>query len=389
MRSAILACLIVLPLAAASSAPAGLDSELQRARQDEQSAEAEAARLGRLAKSARDAAARLRAQRLAAAQAIGAAEAGISVADGELRLVKARQQALLADLRRRQQPTAGLLAGLAMMARRPPILVLAGNGSSDELVRVRVLLDSTIPVIRARTASLSRQLAAGTALQQSAIAARDKLQRSRSQLDRRRQEFALLEQRALQDAAASSGQALDAGDTAIASGETVETLASAAANARALSVMVASLQRMEPPPPRPVSVGNQSAPPPLRYMLPVEGPVTAGLGAVSASGVRSRGLAMATPRGRPVSAPGAGEIRFAGPFRDYDGIVIIDHGGGWMSLLVNVGTSLTVGQRVALGESLGRTLGPVEIELSRQGRRVSPAIIAGSSGTLSKGGKPS
>ena len=36
---------------------------------------------------------------------------------------------------------------------------------------------------------------------------------------------------------------------------------------------------------------------------------------------------MATPRGMTVTAPADGTIRFAGPFRDYDGVMIIDSGG--------------------------------------------------------------
>jgi murein DD-endopeptidase MepM/ murein hydrolase activator NlpD len=94
---------------------------------------------------------------------------------------------------------------------------------------------------------------------------------------------------------------------------------------------------------------------------------------------------MATSRGAPVVAPGAGIVRFAGPYRSENGIVIIDHGGGWMSLLVNVASELKRGQRVRVGEPLGRALGPIGVELSQNGRRFSPALIAGSSRTLSNG----
>jgi murein hydrolase activator len=67
--------------------------------------------------------------------------------------------------------------------------------------------------------------------------------------------------------------------------------------------------------------------------------------------------------------------------------VIIDHGGGWMSLIVNVSSPLKPGDKVRLGQALGRALGPLRVELSRNGRRFSPAIIAGSSQNLSKGAK--
>jgi septal ring factor EnvC (AmiA/AmiB activator) len=91
----------------------------------------------------------------------------------------------------------------------------------------------------------------------------------------------------------------------------------------------------------------------------------------------------------PLTAPADGSVKFAGPFRDYDGVLIIDHGGGWMSLIVNVASSLHAGDRVAIGQDIGRALGPLQVELSHNGRRISPALIAGSSQSLSKGTKGS
>jgi septal ring factor EnvC (AmiA/AmiB activator) len=100
--------------------------------------------------------------------------------------------------------------------------------------------------------------------------------------------------------------------------------------------------------------------------------------------VRSRGLTFATARGSQIVVPASGIVRFAGPFRDYDGIAIIDHGRGWMSLIVNVGSSLAPGAELKAGDRLGRALGDVGVELSHNGRHVSPALIAGSSAKLLK-----
>jgi septal ring factor EnvC (AmiA/AmiB activator) len=85
-----------------------------------------------------------------------------------------------------------------------------------------------------------------------------------------------------------------------------------------------------------------------------------------------------------VTAPADGVVKFAGPFRDYDGVLIIDHGGAWLSLVVNVASELRAGDRVLLGDPIGRALGPLQVELSQNGRRISPALIAGSSHSLSK-----
>jgi septal ring factor EnvC (AmiA/AmiB activator) len=286
-----------------------------------------------------------------------------------------------------QQPLASLLGGLAIMAQRPPLLAIADQGSSDEFVRVRVLLDATLPVIRERTSGLSGAVAAAARLQQEALAARTDAVRGRQELAARRQRFASLERAAIAFAERASGQALAADDAALAAGEQFEQLRGGAAGSRAAALAASELAREGPSRARPVP-GDRAAPAsPLRYVLPALAPVIDGLGAVSASGMRSRGITLATRRGAAVVAPADGVVRFSAPFRSYDAVLIIDHGGGWMSVLLNVASQAKVGARVRAGEPLGRALGPLGVELSRNGRRWSPALIAGSSGSLSKGGK--
>jgi septal ring factor EnvC (AmiA/AmiB activator) len=383
--------LVALPLLAAASAPVqpagvSLDDQLKQARSEQATAEAEAAKLEQAAAKAKGEAERLHAQQAAAAQALEAAEARITAADAQLRIASAFVASHRRQLAEQQRPVASLLAGLAMMSRRPPLLAIADEHSVDELVKVRILLKSTLPVIRARTAGLAAQLSQGQELEEAAAAARAELIQSQADLGARRQRFAALEQRAIQMAAASGGEALNAGDVAIAAGENVEQLSNAAANNRGILVVASQLASAESAPPRPLPAEGR-APVALAYELPAAAPVTEGLNAVNASGVQSRGLTLATYRGAPVTAPASGTVRFSGPFRDYDGILIIDHGGGWISLLVNVGSELKPGDKVQLGQPVGRALGPLLVELSQNGRRMSPALIAGSSASLSKASK--
>jgi septal ring factor EnvC (AmiA/AmiB activator) len=384
--------LIALPLLAAASAPvqptgASLDAQLQQARAEQSQAEAEAAKLERVAAQARGEAARLHAEQAAAAQNIEAAEARITAADAGLRLASAYVAAHRQKLNEEERPVASLLAGLAVMAQRPPLLAIADRGGADELVKVRILLDATLPVIRGRTARLSAQLGEAQRLEQAAASARAELLQSRQDLAAKRQQFAALEARAVQMAAASGGQALNVGDVAIAAGESVERLRSAQANGRSVNALAAQLAMGEAAPPRPTAPEGSTLHAPFPYELPAAAAVTEGLAAVNESGVRSRGVTLATSRGASVTAPAAGVVRFSGPFRDYDGIVIIDHGGGWMSVIVNVASPLQAGARVQLGQEIGRALGAIQIELSQNGRRISPALIAGSSQSLSKGAK--
>ena len=374
--------------AVAASAPVRperlpIDLELRQAQRDAAAAEAEQLKLEQAASRARDQAGKLRAQQLAAAQAIAAAEARISAADAHARLI----QAYLAEQRRRlaaeQAPASALLAGLALTARRPPLLLLADSRSAEELVKLRLLIAATAPAIEAKTAALARELARGSRLEQAALDARSAMARSRDELARRRDHFAKLEAEAIRLAESRGSEALGAGDVAIARSEQVSALEReglAGGQAARLARELAAFG------PAPLPRGEAPAPPPLDYRLPAVAPVSDGLGAVSADGVRSRGITLATRRGAPLAAPASGTILFSGPFRDYDGVLIIDHGRGWKSVLVNAGSSLRRGARVRKGEALGTALGPLEVQLQHRGRNVSPAIIAGSSAMLSKTG---
>ena len=376
---------------AASAAPpqtSPMDDELRQARTEQAAAEAEAAKLDKAASQARDEASRLRAEQDAAAQAIEAAEARITASDVQLRLASAFVAAHREQLAREQRPIASLLAGLATMAERPPLLALADRGGTDELVKVRILLDATLPVIRRKTARLSSELAAGQQLEQRALSAKTELVQGRKDLAARRQQFAALESRAIARSLASGARALGAGDVAIAAGEDVERLRASQASSRDALRLAGQLAALEPAPPRPAGPeGGAVRLVPFAYVLPANARVIDGLGAVNDSGVQSRGLTLETPRGAPLAAPAAGTVRFSGPYGDYDGILIIDHGRGWMSLIVNVASTLRPGSRVQLGDPVGRALGPIGVELSQNGRRISPALIAGSSATLSKAPK--
>ena len=389
MRRATLA-LLLCPLVGASALAQQVnpfDTAIRHARAEQAAAEARAATLERVAAGARNEAERLHAEQAAAAQAIEGSEARITAADVELRLVSASLAARRRRLAEEQRPISSLLAALAVMGQRPPLVAIADRGSIDEFVKVRLLLDSTMPVIRARTAALSARLREAERLEQAAGAAKAELVASRRDLVVKRNRFAELESRAIAAANVSGAQALSAGDVAISAGEGVERLRSGEAGSRAAAALAAELARVDPAPARPLAPEGGAVTPPFPYQLPVAAAVTNGLGSVNRSGVRSRGLTLATGRGTAVAAPADGTVRFSGPFRDYDGILIIDHGRGWMTLLLNVSSPLKPGDKVRLGDAVGRTVGPLGVELSQNGRRFSPALIAGSSQNLSKASK--
>jgi murein hydrolase activator len=391
MRRTALIIFAPLLLAAGSApvvAPAEpVDLALARARAEAADADRRVARLEAAAARAGDEASKLRAAQAAAAAAIAAAEARISAADARARIVSALVAARRERLARQQRPVSSLLAGIATMARRPPLLTLADEGSVDEFVRVRALLDTTLPVIRRRTAALSAELAEGRRLERESLEARSEAARGRDELAGRQKKFAELEQRALTLSASLAGQSLLVGDVALARGEEAEALGREAQDQRSAARLAAELAALGPAPARPFGPAGSTPSPPLAYQLPIDARLVEGLGEVSSSGIRSGGVTLAAPKGAALAAPADGLIKFAGPFRSRAGIIIIDHGGGWMTLISNASTRLGVGVRVRRGEPLGRALGDVSVELSHRGRPVSAALIAGSSQMLSKRAK--
>ena len=359
----------------------------KRALAEARAAEAQVSKLEKAADQAQDEVERIRAQQAAAAEAIAAAEARISAADASARLIAAQIAARRERLRKESAPATSLLGGLAIMAERPPLLAIFDQGSPREFVRVRLLLDSTLPAIRARTASLRAELERGRQLQQNAERARADLIGSRNALAGRKREFAALESKAVKIAQRRGGEALGAGDMALARSEEAARLTGELRRSGAAREIAVEMSRLPAPPVRPgTKAATDDAP--FAYLLPVA-PITEGLGAVAPNGVRSRGLTLATARGAQVTVPASGTVRFSGPFRSYDAVVIIDHGEGWMSLILNVASPLKAGEKVQVGQPLGRALGRIGVELSRNGRHVSPALIAGSSQSLSKAGKAS
>jgi septal ring factor EnvC (AmiA/AmiB activator) len=372
---------ILLPALLAGSATAQLaepvSAALAQSRAEFRAAQAEAQKLEAEAGKARDKAGKLAAERKAAAAGLLSAEAEISALNVEL--VSKKMSLALARIRleARQAPAAALVAGLVNLGRRPPILAIADRGSMDELVKTRLLLDATLPAIRARTAGLAADLAEQERLVASARTAASRLSEAKAALVVRQEQFATLEAEAEATARALGSDALEANDRMIAARDSAGRLDEESANsaaARRNARQVAALGALPPRPFAATGAVNRDRGP--AYVMPATAPVVVGLGSVNRDGVRARGVQLATPRGTRIVAPAAGSVAFNGPFRRHDGIVIIDHGGGWMTMLIGVRGDKTKGGKVARGEDIGVALGDTTVEYSQNGRPMSAPLAA-------------
>lgn len=93
---------------------------------------------------------------------------------------------------------------------------------------------------------------------------------------------------------------------------------------------------------------------PSTLLPPVAGAVHTAFGQTDDLGAKSEGITFMVPAGAVVVTPLAGSVKFAGPFQKYRQILIIEHPGGYHSLIAGLGhIDTVVGARLAAGEPVG------------------------------------
>lgn len=389
----LLAGMMILAVPPATAQPMTPEQrELDQARRDAATARERAERLERASTRATDAADRARTEAAAMGARIQQREASIAEARARIALIerlRARQRQALAKQR---QPIAGLTAALQTMARRPAALALVQPGSVNDMVHARLLLGSAVPVIHQQTAGLRRQVAYGNLLRARADQAMASLKTHQEKLLQQRTALARLEAAERLQSRRYARSAMLQQERAEGFGEKARDIVDLMGQIDVDSATATQLASLPGPLPRPPRPGAATAMPPgqrlssattarLPYRLPVLGRVTTGFGELAESGARSRGLTLAARPDALVVSPAAGVVRFAGPFRDYGEIVIIDHGAGWVSLVTGLeAASVAVGESIMQGSPIGRTSARgsprITVELRRNGQPIDIAPLA-------------
>lgn len=338
---------------------------LARAKVQGAEAEARAIALEAQAAAERDSEAKAQVEAAVVATRIQSAEADIAAAQARVRLIEREQAELASDLAEKQQPAVRLVAALQTLSRRPPLLAIVQPGSITDMVHTRAALAGVLPQIRNRTAGLRADLARSRQLRSDAARAVAALDFGRKRLDEQRAALVRVAVRHRQAAAGIAGSALAEQDRAVAMGERARDIVDLIGQLNENTEVRARLETLPGPLLRPgdpmtaralPTEGTAPARDRLPYRLPVAGTLVTGLGEVSATGIRARGLTIATAQQAQVVAPAAGRIVFAGPFRSFGTVVIIDHGAGWTTMIASLAASdVRVGDRVIQGGPVGRT----------------------------------
>ena len=381
------------PLAAERVVITGAATSLAEQQQALRQANAQAAQSRRLslqmddrAKAATAQADRLNAQSAALAARIQQSEAELRAGEARIAIINRLIAEKSARLAERQGPLVRLVAALQSVSRRPPVLALLQPGSLADAVHIRAAFAQVLPVIQKRTADLRADLARSRQLRALAVTAANAMRIGRQRLAQQRVALSQLEtEKRIAARGLASGANIEA-ERALALSERARDIGALMSELEAAGDIRARLASLPGPSLRPRIPGQASAPAPEgttaaragaapAYRLPVVGAIVAGMGEVGPSGIRARGLTISTQPGAQVIAPAQGRIAFAGPYKGFGQIVIIDHGAGWVSLITDLERlSATVGQPVQQGEPLGvapSTAHPgVTVELRRQGRPV-------------------
>lgn len=372
--------------------PGSARTALQQALAAQREAEARGARLEAEATRANEAVEKTAREAAALAARIQQSEAAIAASEARLRIVTRERAIQRQRLARMQRPLVRLTAALQKLSRRPMALSVLRPGSLQDLVYMRAVLAAAIPQVERRTASLRAEIAKNRQLAQRAIALIDRRRADEAGLEVRRKQLAALETRQRLAQRQASGTAAREAERALALGEQARDLDTLIGQLDEIGNLRQRLAALPGPimrPPRPAEsevMNSPSAPavegvdrPPGAYQLPVAGRTIAGFGAIRGGGTQSVGITLAPRASAQIIAPAGGRVAFAGRYRGYGRIVIIEHGGGWTSLVTGLGrVDVQVGQQLVSGSPLGIAAArnpAVTLELRRAGEPVNPLEI--------------
>jgi len=353
------------------------ETALREAKQKANKARARSEQLRQEAANAADAADRLLAQRAVLSADIDAANAQIQAARARIAIIKGRQKEQAVSLGKASEPILRLNAALQQLTSKPAIFLLAQPGSREDYMRLRAVMDAVQPEIQRRTAALRQRIAIQKDLRNQQQLAIKSLSDATNDLQDQRASLAALENANRGSATNMNAAAAAEFERAIAQGERARDIVEEIDTTRQSGENAAALAALDGPQLREDSA--RSAANNQAYLLPEDADLVFGVSELNETGYRERGLRLALPAGSDMPAPAAGKVGFAGIYRSYGKIVIIEHGGGWTTLVTNLGAlSVDEGQQVTQGTILGQAQGvdsEVTIELRRKGRIMDIAAL--------------
>ena len=289
-------------------------------------------------------------------------EAQVTATEARLKPLDANEQSIRKSLDGRRAVIGEVLAALQRMGHRPPPALISSPEDALQSVRTAMLLGAVLPEMRHEVEALANDLTALLNVRKQITAERDRLKNEVASLGNERTRMtALVDERQKQQA--EREKALDA-ERARASqlAHQVDNLkdliakleqgldpATRAAREAARSDTRPAMSALRDPGRLAPAVAFAS----LRGQvpIPVNGVKLKEFGAPDGVGGLEKGLSIATRAGAQVTAPADGWVVYAGPFRSYGQLLILNAGNGYHILLAGMDRiSVDLGQFVLTGE---------------------------------------
>lgn len=287
-------------------------------------------------------------------------EAKVAATEQRLQPLDSREAAIRRSLESRRAVVAEVLAALQRVGHQQPPALIASPEDALKAVRTAMMLGAVLPEMQQRVQALASDLNELFSVRKKIAAEHDRLRVEMASLDDEHERLtALVAERQKQQA--EREKALDA-ERAKA-----RELADKADN---LEDLIAKLERDLAPENRGTRAQIKPGPalaalhdpgrmtPAVAFAalrgkipIPVNGIKIKGYGAPDGVGGSEKGVSIATRAGAQVTAPADGWVVYAGPFRSYGQLLILDAGGGYHILLAGMARiSVDLGQFVLAGE---------------------------------------
>jgi murein hydrolase activator len=356
--------------------------DLESLRSAQQKAQETEARLKREIESIGDDRRKLNQQLTDTAARIRSVEGQVAQTQDRLEPLDQRERALRQSLDGRRDVMAEVLGALQRIGRHPPPALMVTAQDALQSVRSAIMLGAVLPELRQEADLLVGDLAELVRVRRQIADATDQLTRELAGLNEDRERLALLiEQR--QKRQAQTEQAL------------VTERQRAAQLGRQAETLMDLITKLEQDPTRNgrapsdkdrtdiASLGDPGRLAPAiafaaakgRLPLPVNGMRIKEFGAPDGLGGVQKGLSVAARPGAQVTSPCDGWVVYAGPFRNYGQLLILNAGTGYHVLLAGMDRiSVDLGQFVLAGEPVAVMGGGSEAAVPLPGGAGQPVL---------------
>ena len=342
------------------------DQELDAIRADERASAESQAKLRREIETIGEDRRTLNQQLIDTAARVREVEASIEATRGRLKPLDAQEAALRKSLDERGSAIVEILAALQRAGHQPPPALLVQPEDALKAVRTAITLGTILPDMRSQADAISGDLADLLTVRKAIVSENEHLAQDRDVLGREQLRMNLLinerqskqsqTEEALEAERARAAELARQADNLkdlIAKLESALDRATRNAHAEARSIeedatrpALAALKdpgRLAPA----VTFAAMRG----RLRLPVNGVKVRDFGGSDAAGGTQKGQSIAARAGAQITSPCDGWVVYAGPFRSYGQLLILNAGGGYHVLLAGMERiSADLGQFVLTGE---------------------------------------